>query len=90
MNIHTLGNAVDISSYNLPSNPYTVPNDGYILLIADAGGYALANYGTTRLALSRSFDGTNSMTTPLFVRAGMEINVSLANGACSAKYIPFE
>lgn len=67
-------NVIDISSYNVPSNTYTIPNDGYIRITG--GSLIIGN-----VTVITNVSGQQSTT---FVRKNMSVYVS---SVTQAQYI---
>lgn len=87
-------NYVDISSYTQSSNPYTTPNDGYVIALADASGAVEIRIGDKNGVVQ---DGSpvalaNSLSRiPVYVKKGAKIWVSSFTGTGSAaRFIPFQ
>ena len=68
------GVSVDIASHT-QANPYVVPNDGYLLIVAPAGKVAEANTEDTAIPMEAVAAGLTSgaVYTTFFLKKGMKV-----------------
>lgn len=77
---------VDISNYNTDNNRYTCPSDGYVELRSNTGSFGLILYQEDNRRTA-CYSQTANMITPVYVRYGQVLRVSLTGNA-EARFIP--
>ena len=84
------GNTVDLTTYNSPTNYYTLPSVGYVTTFCTVASNSskctlfvqLSNGTWARLCRALSVTGADSNLTPIFLAKGSKVYVEQTNGKC--------